>query len=298
MADKINDIDFNGAKKFRRPIAFIAIGILLIIAFSNTVTLIRPGYVGVLIKRNGGGISPNPLNVGFHFRWPIIEEIEEYPVFMQTLVLTKDLKEGNADNEEINVNSVEGQPVSCDASISFEIDPGKVPQLYTTFRKDITSIAHGFVRQTIRQVMQEVVGQTEIVAFIGKDKARIVNDIETELQKRLGPYGFVIKQFTLNEIRAPQSIVKAIEAKNAMAQDALRSQNELQKKQFEAEQRVIEAEGEAKATLTRAEAQAKSNRMLAESITPTLVEYRRIERWDGKMPQVSGNATPFINLQK
>ena len=68
MADKINEIDFNGAKKFRRPITVIAVVILLIIAVSNTMTLIRPGYVGVLIKRNGGGISTNPLNVGFHFR--------------------------------------------------------------------------------------------------------------------------------------------------------------------------------------------------------------------------------------
>ena len=129
-------------------------------------------------------------------------------------------------------------------------------------------------------------------------KAQVVRLTQEDLQKRLGDYGFLVKQFTLNEVRAPDSIVRAIEAKNTMAQEALRAQNELQKKQFEAQQRIIEAEGEAKAILTRAQSQAESNRLLSASLTAALVEYKRIERWNGQLPQVSGGATPFINLQK
>ena len=154
------------------------------------------------------------------------------------------------------------------------------------------------MKQGIRQALQEIVGRTEIVNFLGKDKAQVVKLTQEELQKRLGEYGFLVKQFTLNEVRAPDSIVKAIEAKNTMAQEALRAQNELQKKQFEAQQRIIEAEGEAKAILTRAQSQAESNRLLSASLTQALVEYKRIEKWNGQLPQVSGGATPFINLQK
>ncbi|KAF0248006.1 MAG: hypothetical protein FD167_2591 [bacterium] len=183
-------------------------------------------------------------------------------------------------------------------SLSFELEPTKVPHLYSSFRTDINTITHGYVRQTIRQSFQEIVGKTEIVNFLGKEKAQIVAQVQTELQTRLGEYGFIVKQFTLNEVRAPQSIVTAIEAKNTMAQEALRAQNELQKKEFEAQQKVIEAEGDAKSILARAEAQAKSNKLLAESITPSLVEYKKIEKWDGKMPQVAGsNAATLIDLQ-
>jgi regulator of protease activity HflC (stomatin/prohibitin superfamily) len=217
---------------------------------------------------------------------------------MQTLVLTKDPTEGSPKNEEINVNSIEGQPISCDVSLSFELDPQQVPHLYSVFRTDIDSITHGFVKQTIRQCLQETIGKTEIVNFLGKEKAQIVSQVQVDLQKRLSEYGFVVKQFTLNEVRAPQSIVKAIEAKNTMAQDALRAQNELQKKEFEAQQKVIEAEGEAKSILARAEAQAKSNKLISDSITTTLVEYKKIEKWDGKMPQVAGsNAATLLSLQ-
>ncbi len=282
--------------KSRVFLIFAMILVVLLLIVANSIILISPGHVGVLIHRSKGGVDPKPMDVGFHFKWPILQEIEEYPIYMQTLVLTKSNREGGEDNEEINVNSVEGQPIGCDVSLSFELDPLKVPALYSAFRSNIRLITHGFVKQTIRQSLQQVVGQTEVVNFIGKDKALVVKSTEEELQKRLGEYGFLIKQFTLNEVRAPETIVKAIEAKNAMAQEALRSQNELQKKQFEAQQRAIEAEGDAKAIMTRAQAEADANRLISNSITPTLVDYKRVDKWDGKLPQVSGEATPFISL--
>jgi regulator of protease activity HflC (stomatin/prohibitin superfamily) len=252
----------------------------------------------VLIHRSGGGVDKTPLGVGFHFKWPVLQEVVEYPIYMQTLVLTRSDREGNNYNEEINVNSVEGQPISCDVSLSFELDPTRVPFLYSSFRTTIGMITHGFVKQSIRQALQEVVGRTEIVNFLGKEKALVVTQTQADLQKHLGEYGFLVKQFTLNEVRAPESIVKAIEAKNTMAQEALRAQNELQKKQFEAQQKIIEADGDAKSTLTRARAQAESNQLLSASLTAQLVEYRKIDKWNGQLPQVSGGATPFINLQK
>lgn len=49
---------------------------------------------------------------------------------------------------------------------------------------------------------------------------------------------------------------------------------------------------------------ALRERMQRESITPELIRLRgvearikAIEKWDGKMPQVSGGAVPFINVQ-
>lgn len=286
------------ARKWSKWVPAILAALALILLFRSSIIYVNPGYVGVLIHRSGGGVDKTPLPVGFHLKWPVFQEIVEYPIFMQTLVLAQSSREGRPYNEEINVNSVEGQPISCDVSLSFELDPGRVPYLYTSFRTNIEMITHGFVKQSIRQALQEVVGRTEIVNFLGKEKALVVKQTQDDIQKHLGEYGFLVKQFTLNEVRAPESIVKAIEAKNTMAQEALRAQNEMQKKQFEAQQKVIEAEGDAKSTLTRAKAQAESNQLLAASITPTLVEYRRIEKWNGQLPQVTGGATPFLNLQK
>ena len=286
-----------GAKVKRAFLVVVALFVALVL-LPTTVTYVNPGHVGIVIHRAGGGVDPTALGPGLHLRNPLTTGIEEYPTFMQTLVLTRGSSEGSPSNDEINVNSVEGQPVSLDVSMSFELDPSKVPALYQTFRTDIGSIQHSYVKQAIRQALQEVVGNEEIAAIIGPKKSEATNRVQRLLEQRLSPYGIMVKQFTINELRAPQSVIEAINQKNVMQQQALTAQNELQKNQFQAQGDSIKAAGRAKAILTEAEAQAKANELLARSITPTLVQYEMSKRWNGQMPQVSGSAMPMIQLPK
>jgi len=58
----------------------------------------------------------------------------------------------------------------------------------------------------------------------------------------------------------------------------------------------IRASGRAKAILAEAQAQAEANRLLSASITPTLVQYEMTKKWNGQMPQVTGGATPLLQM--
>lgn len=284
----------SGIKRLAR-LAAVALGLLvLLVLLPTAMTYINPGHVGIVIHRIGGGVDPTPLSPGLHARNPLTTGIEEYPTFMQTLVLTR--SGDRPGNDEINVNSVEGQPLSLDVSMSFELDPTRVPALYSTFRTDIATIQHTYVKQAIRQSLQEVVGNEEIASIIGPKKAEVTGRVTTLLEDRLSGYGILVKQFTINELRAPPSVIEAINQKNVMQQQALTAQNELQKNTFQAQGDSIKAVGRAKAILAEAEAQSKANRLLSESITPTLVQYEMSKRWNGQMPQVSGAAVPMIQL--
>jgi regulator of protease activity HflC (stomatin/prohibitin superfamily) len=305
IGDRMSSIGLggmNGGSTVGDRIRRIAIAVVVLIAalvlLPTTVTYVNPGYVGIVIHRAGGGVDKVPLGPGLHVRNPLTTGIEEYPVFMQTLILTHNSVEGSRNNDEINVNSKEGQPISLDVSMSFELDQDRAPMLYTTFRRDIESIQHGYVKQAIRQALQEVIGNEEIAAVIGPKKAEAVNQTQLLLSQRLAQYGIVVKQFTINELRAPQAVIEAINQKNVMQQQALTAQNELQKNTFQAQGDSIKAAGQAKAILATAEAQAKANELLTRSITPTLVQYEMAKRWDGKMPQVSGSAMPLLQLGK
>ena len=276
------------------PVALGLVAALFLLP--NLFTYINPGHVGIIIHRTGGGVDPVALSPGLHMRNPLTTGIEEYPTFMQTLVLTRSNNEGSVNNDEINVNSVEGQPLSLDVSMSFELNPLKVPALYSTFRTNIETIQHTYVKQAIRQALQEVVGNEEIAAIIGPKKALTTTRVTELLEKRLSPFGIEVKQFTINELRAPPAVIEAINQKNVMQQQGLTAQNELQKNQFQAQGDSIKAAGRAKAIMAEAEAQARANELLARSITPTLVQYEMTKKWNGQMPQVTGGAMPMINF--
>jgi regulator of protease activity HflC (stomatin/prohibitin superfamily) len=281
----------------RLKFAAIGVGVLAVLILLRTmVVYISPGHVGIVINRMAGGIAPVALNPGLHLRNPLTTGIMEYPTFMQTLVLTRTSNEGSTYNDEINVNSVEGQPLSLDVSMSFKLDPTKVPTLYTTFRTDVVTIEHTYVKQSIRQALQEVVGNEPIADVIGPKKAEATSRVAALLEKRLQQYGILVEQFTINELRAPPAVIEAINQKNVMQQQALTSQNELQKNTFQAQGDSIKAMGRAKAIIAEAEAQARANRLLAESITPTLVQYELAKKWNGQMPQVSGGAMPLLQM--
>ena len=286
------------ARKARRVGGLVAGVVALLVLLPNSLTYVNPGYVGIVIHRAGGGVDKTPLGPGLHLRNPLTTGIVEYPVFMQTLVLTRGGSDNAPGNDQINVNSREGQPVSLDVSMSFELDPQKAPYLYTTFRRDIETIQHTYVKQAIRQALQEVVGGEEIAAVIGPKKAETVARAQGLLEQRLSPYGLLVKQFTINELRAPETVIRAINEKNVMQQQALTAQNELQKNQFQAQGDSIKAAGRAKAILAEAQAQATANRLLAQSVTPVLVQYEMAKRWNGQMPQVSGSAMPMLQLPK
>ena len=300
MSDRLSSMPFEQSSDAGRKLKRIIFGVMLLVAvlflMPSTFTYINPGNVGIVIHRAGGGVDPHPLDPGVHMRVPFATGIEEYPVFLKTVVLTRASNEGSPSNDEINVNSVEGQPVSLDVSLSFELDPAQTPKLYSTFRTDIDQITHGFVKQTIRQALQEVFGTEPVADIIGPKKAEATNRARTLIAQRLQPYGFEVKQFTINELRAPQAVMDAINQKNVMQQQALTAQNELQKNTFNAQGDSIKAAGRAKAITAEAEAQARANELLARSITPTLVQYQIANKWDGKLPQVSGGGTPLISL--
>ena len=300
ISNRFGSVQFDGGTESTQKLKRIVMGAMVLIAvlvlLPNVFTYINPGYVGIVIHRAGGGVDPKPLGPGVHPRIPFATGIEEYPVFLRTLVLTRNSGEGSSQNDEINVNSVEGQPLSLDVSMSFELDPAQTPKLYSTFRTDMDLITHGYVKQTIRQALQEVIGQEPVADVIGPKKAEATNRTFALISQRLAPYGFQVKQFTINELRAPSTVMDAINTKNVMQQQALTAQNELQKNTFQAQGDSIKAAGRAKAITAEAEAQARANELLARSITPTLVQYELSKKWDGKLPQVSGGVTPMIQF--
>jgi regulator of protease activity HflC (stomatin/prohibitin superfamily) len=275
----------------------VAVLVLFIVMFAS-LTTIHPGHVGVSVKKcGGGGVSPDPIPTGYYWRSLFCEEVVEYPTSVQTLVLSKSPHEGRPVDESITVTSSEGLPVSLDVSLSFTLEPSKVPAMYTKFRNDIDVIAHNFVRQTVREGVQSVFAQftAEQLYSTKREESRV--EVQKFLGDRLGSEGFNIQQFTINETRVPDAVVQAINAKVAMIQESQKAEAEVRKTEAEAKQRVAQAQGEAEAKKLSADAEAYFNKTVAASITEEYVQYKALEKWNGELPQMMGTgAVPFINV--
>src|SRR5207247_10052390 len=99
-------------------------------------------------------------------------------------------------------------------------------------------------------------------------------------------------------IRFSPEYEKAIEAKQVAQQQVETQKQVLAQREIEAQQKVATAKGDAEAILVVAQEQAKANEVLAQSLTPILVSYKSIERWNGGLPQAAGGAGPVIELGK
>lgn len=272
---------------------------------------VAPGEVGVSVRKcDQGGVTNTPIPTGYYWRDLFCEDVVRYPTNLQTLILTKSPQEGDGPEEDdsITVTSREGMPINVDISLSFTLDSAKVPNLYQRFRQEIGHLKQAFVRQTVREAMQMVFSQYTAEELYSTKREAARAESQKFLTERLATYGFVVVQFTVNETRVPKQIVEAINNKVAMVQEAQRAEQEVKKKQAEAQQKVAEAKGEAEANRERAageaeairlraEAQSKANELLSRSVTPALIQYEQMRRWDGKLPQYSGSVTPFLQVK-
>jgi regulator of protease activity HflC (stomatin/prohibitin superfamily) len=119
-----------------------------------------------------------------------------------------------------------------------------------------------------------------------------------KLGDNLAKYHIMVDDIYFANIRFSPEYEKAIEAKQVAQQQVETQKQILAQREIEAQQKVATAKGEAESILVVAQEQAKANEVLSRAITPILVSYKSIERWNGVLPQVSGGVIPFIELGK
>lgn len=81
--------------------------------------------------------------------------------------------------------------------------------------------------------------------------------------------------------------VKIEQAKADYESARLDAQTKITKAEASAKAKLISAEADAKVRMLHAESQSKANSLLDRSITSNLIEYNKINRWNGHLPTTS-----------
>lgn len=305
--------DFGSAGRVaKRWLVSVALVAIIIVIALTALTRIDPAHVGIRVKLAGSnrGVQDMPVVTGWVLYNPLTEQIIEFPTSIQNVVWAQSVHEGAAHDESITFSSSEGVNVNADIGLSFSIEPTRVPHLYLRFRKtDLMELANGYVRNSMREAFSDVASRMPVQDIYGAGKHKLVVDVTRKLSDVLGPDGFVIAQLTINgALRLPENVAQAINRAMEATQNAIQAENRVRQVKAEAEQNIAQshgqaeaarqrAQGEADAVLIRAHADAKANEIIRLSATGTVLQWRALERWDGKLPMMqSGDKLPLLTF--
>lgn len=291
-----------------RIAAVLVAAVILLIILVNivNVTRIGAGYVGVEVNLAGSqrGAQDIPVRTGWVIYSPLKTQIVEFPTYVQTVKWTSDVNEGHPLNEELIFNSKEGQEVRADVSLSYAIDTTRVPEFYVKYRVlDLDKFTHGILKDIVRNSLNEVASTYTLEDIYGENKAKFLREVRDRVQDAVTPVGVGIQQFGfIGKPRFTAAIEQAIIQKTQAITEAERARNQLAVTQAEMAKTVAEAEGEARSQIERARGEAESNRLRVASITPQLLELKRlenerarIEKWNGDVPRmVVGEKSGFL----
>jgi regulator of protease activity HflC (stomatin/prohibitin superfamily) len=296
----------------RRVLIAILLGVGVAIISAVTLTRIDASHVGIRVKLAGSdrGVQDIPLVTGWVFYNPLTEQIVEFPTSVQNVVWTASPHEGRQVDESITFSSQEGVNITADIGLSFHIEPTLAPHLYLRFRQpDLLMLADGYVRNAVRESFNDVASRMAVQDIYGAGKGKLIQDVTAKLNNVLGKDGFLIDQLTINgALRLPDNVRDAINRAMEATQNAIQAENRVRQVRAEAEQAIAQAhggaeaarqkaQGDADAVLIRAKADARSNEIIRLSTTGTVLQYRAIERWDGKLPLMQGgDKTPLLTF--
>lgn len=286
-------------KQIASTVGIALVSLFLLITLLSGCNTIGVGNVGIVISKVGAsrGVQDVATKSGWVIVNPFTTEVIEYPTFMQTVKWTKSTDEGKAVDESITFTTSTGTAVNADVSLSYQLDYDKAPQFYVKFRADnIEKFTDGFLRNVTRDAFDEVAGAHTVEEVMG-DNGPILKAVKASVQEQLTPFGITISQLGfIGAPRPPQSVTDSINMKVQAQQLGLQKQNEIVQAEADAAKEVARAKGDAAANIERAQSDATSNKLRSESLTPQLLEWRKLDKWDGHLPTYEGSGGGSILL--
>ncbi|AJY75453.1 prohibitin family protein [Paenibacillus beijingensis] len=258
-----------------RPLITVAIVLVfvLIVGF-NAVSTVQYGHVG--LYKTFGRLNDSVLEPGIHLKIPFFQSI----IQVNTQV-TKAETDTSASSKDL-------QPVSTHVAVNYSVDKSTVFNLMNNIGGAYDSI---IINPAIQEIVKEVTARYKAEDLIGQ-RELVAGEISELLTKRLAKYDLIVNEINIVNFKFSDAFNQSIEAKQVAQQQALKAENDLKRIQIEAKQKIAQAQAE-----------AGSLKLKKQEVTPELVQLKQIEvqekaleKWDGKLPSVTGGATPFIDV--
>lgn len=269
-----------------------AVLIPLIIMFLLSFRLVKPGHVGVVVDLFGSsqGVEAKERHVGVHFI-PLWKKIYMFPTFQQNHTW-----EGK---ENFQFQTSEGLAIRADIGISFHLKPSQVPNIFQKYRRGMYEISHIFIRNFIRDAINISASKLNIEDLYGSGKEKFFVSIEKHVRDDLKEIGIEVDRiYLIGRFHFPDNVIKALNSKIEATQRAEQRENELREAEAQAKKEIAKHNGTAQCILINAKAQADANEIISKSLSPILIQWENIKKWDGILPKVTGSSGSILNINE
>ena len=259
------------------------LGIVLLAGTLSSCTKVETGCTGVRVYL--GSVQDGGLDAGFHLKVPFVEKVVEVNNKVQKIEV--DAASTSKDLQSVNSTLAVNYHLAKESSIEMYRNIG------LTYEDTI-------LQPAIQEATKSVMAQYRAEELI-KSRAEVSNLIMDEISAKVTDYGIVIDEFNITNFGFSQAFDDAIEQKLVAEQNKIKAATENEQRvaaaeadaaeakaraEGEAESARIKAQGDADAIKAKADAEAEANKKINESITPELIDYNRIQTWNGQLPNV------------
>ena len=255
--------------------------VVILYLLSCAYVIVESGNVGVVT--HFGAVQDEILQEGMHVIMPVKTKVVQINARIQII------------EADASASSKDLQIVTSKVALNYYLSNEKANRIY---QKIGLSYKNNIIKPAIQESVKSSTAQFTAEQLITK-RPQVKESIFQSIKQRLQSYDIIVTDFSIIDFKFSPDFNKAIEDKQVAEQRALRSKNDLERIKTEAEQARVKAEGEAKATLELAKAEAEAQKLVRETLTPQIIKLRAIEKWNGKLPQVSGGdgSVPFIEIE-
>ncbi len=265
-----------------------ALAVLVLLFLANPFVQIPSGYAGVL--SDFGSVQQTPLNPGLHFIVPIYQQADLVSVQPQTV--TSDESGSTHDLQLVNTS----------IAVTFHVNPDSAPDFYQSFR-DFDTLGARIIAPAVSNDVKAVTANYDAEELVTKRDA-VDEQIKGLIVASLAPYHLTVEAVNVSNFAFSDAYTQAIEQKQVAQQQALQAQYTLQQTEITAQQQVVQAkaqadaavetaQGQANALLLTSQAQAKANALIAQSLTPVLLQQKALDKWNGTLPTYLSPGTPM-----
>ena len=270
-------------KKLGRRLLLVLLAAALVALGSASFTIIEEGYIGV--KYQFGKIVDDSLSAGLNFKVPFVQTIRQVDVREQMYQM-----DANAYTKD--TQTVEG----IQTKLNYVYDRGELSNIIRNV--GINNVESKLLIPQMQSIVKNEIGQYKAEDLV-QNRTTVQESIEDKLRESLGQSGIIVVSFAIENLDFEDGFEEAIRAKVVAEQEALKMQNKTKEKEELARQMVIEAQAEAESQKIRADAEAYAIEAIQKQLqqSPEYIELQRVQKWDGKYPQVTGNSVnPFVAL--